>query len=66
MDMVDHFLWMVIYAGLISAFLALLWRRQRRQQVKLFLQVFLGMIGGGLALAWLMYFFPSGPPSPIP
>ncbi len=62
----SHFLLMVTYAALVSVFFALLWRRDRRAQGKLFLQIFLGMIGGGLALAWLMYFFPSGPPSPIP
>ncbi len=60
----SHFLLMVTYAALISAFFALLWRRGRRQQGKLFLQILLGMVGGGLALAWLMYFFPAGPPSP--
>ncbi len=62
----SHFLLMVTYAALVSVFFALLWRRERRAQAKLFLQIFLGMVGGGLALAWLMYFFPSGPPSPVP
>ena len=63
---VDHFVLMGLYAVLVSTFFALLWRRHPRQQLKLFLQVFLGMMGGGLALAWLMYFFPAGPPAPIP
>ncbi len=62
----SHFLLMVTYAALVSVFFALLWRRGARERGKLFLQIFLGMVGGGLALAWLMYFFPSGPPSPIP
>ena len=62
----SHFFMMVTYAALVSGFFALLWRRSVRPQVKLFLQIFLGMVGGGLALAWLMYFFPAGPPSPIP
>ena len=62
----SHFLLMVTYAALVSVFFALLWRRSPREQGKLFLQIFLGMVGGGLALAWLMFFFPSGPPSPIP
>ena len=64
--MPNHFFWMVIYAALVSGFLALLWRRGTREQVRLFLKVFLGMVGGGLAIAWLMYFFPAGPPAPIP
>lgn len=64
--MPNHFVWMVIYAALVSSFLALLWRRGVREQVRLFLKIFLGMVGGGLAVAWLMYFFPAGPPAPIP
>lgn len=60
----SHFLLMVLYAAMISLFFALLWRRAPREQGKLFLKIFLGMVGGGLALAWLMYFFPAGPPSP--
>ena len=64
--MLDHSLLMVIYAALVSAFFSLLWRRAPREQLKLFLQIFLGMVLGGVALAWVMYFFPSGPPAPIP
>lgn len=62
----SHFLLMVLYALLVSLFFAVLWRRGRREQVKLFLQFFLGMVGGGLLLAWIMYPFPSGPPTPFP
>ena len=64
--MLSHFLLMVAYALIVSLFFTLLWRRERREQVKLFLQIFLGMVGGGLLVAWLMYPFPSGPPAPIP
>ncbi len=59
----SHLFLMVIYAALVSTFFALLWRRGAREQGKLFMQIFLSMVGGGLALAWLMYFFPGGPPS---
>jgi cytochrome bd-type quinol oxidase subunit 2 len=62
----SHFLLMVLYALLVSVFFTLLWRRERKEQVKLFLQLFLGMVGGGLLVAWLMYPFPAGPPAPIP
>jgi cytochrome bd-type quinol oxidase subunit 2 len=62
----SHFLLMVLYALIVSLFFTLLWRRERKEQLKLFLQVFLGMVGGGLLVAWLMYPFPSGPPAPIP
>lgn len=64
--MLSHFLLMVLYALLVSVFFTLLWRRERKDQVKLFLQLFLGMVGGGLLVAWLMYPFPAGPPAPIP
>lgn len=63
---VSHFLLMVHYALLVAAFFTLLWRRKRAARVRLFLQLFLGLVGGGLALAWLMYFFPAGPPTPFP
>jgi Ni/Fe-hydrogenase subunit HybB-like protein len=62
----SHFLLMVVYALLVSLFFTALWRRERKEQVVLFLQLFLGMVVGGLAVAWLMYPFPSGPPAPIP
>lgn len=62
----SHFLLMVIYALIVSLFFAALWRRERRDQLILFLQLFFGMVVGGLLVAWLMYPFPSGPPAPIP
>lgn len=62
----SHFLLMVLYSALVSVFFAALWRRRLRDQAILFLQLFLGMVGGGLLLAWLMYPFPPGPPAPIP
>lgn len=58
----SHFLLMVLYALEVSIFFTVLWRRDRRGQVKLFLQLFLGMVVGGLLVAWLMFPFPGGPP----
>lgn len=63
---VSHFFLMVLYSAIVSLFFAALWRRDRKGQVKLFLQIFAGMVGGGLLLAYLMYPFPSGPPAPAP
>lgn len=62
----SHFLLMTVYALLVSLFFAVMQRREPRDQVRLFLQLFFGMMIGGLALAWLMYPFPAGPPAPIP
>ena len=62
----SHLSLMTAYALLLAAFFAILWRRQRREQVKLFLQLFLGLVIGAIALSWLMYPFPAGPPQPFP
>ncbi len=62
----SHFALMVIYAVQVSLFFAVLWRRRFRDRVRLFLQMMIGMVGGGLVLAWLMYPFPLSPPAPIP
>ena len=63
---VSHILLMTLYALLVSAFFALLWRSDARGRRKLFLQLFIGMLGGAILLGWLMYPFPSGPPAPVP
>jgi len=62
----SHALLMTLYALLVSLFFAVLWKRERQAQVKLFVQLLIGMVGGALLLAWLMYPFPSGPPTPFP
>ena len=56
---VDHFLIMTIYAVLVSGFFALLWRQERRERWKLFGLLVASLVLGGLAVAWLMYPFPS-------
>ena len=64
--MTHHVLLMAIHGLLVAVFFSVLWRRDRREQVRLFLQLLGGMIGGGLIAAWLMYPFPAGPPAPFP
>lgn len=59
----SHFSLMAIYAAMISVFFAILWRRSRGGQVRLFLQIFVSLMVGGLLIAWLLYPFPSGPPT---
>lgn len=58
----SHFGLLVLYALLVSGFLSLLRRRLPRQRVRLFLQLFVGLVGGGLLVACLMFPFPAGPP----
>ena len=55
----DHFGIMVLYAFLVSAFFALLWRQDRRERWRLFGVLIASLVIGGLAVAWLMYPFPS-------
>lgn len=55
----DHFLAMTLYALLVSAFFALLWRQGRRERWRLFGLLLASLVLGGLAVAWLMYPFPS-------
>jgi hypothetical protein len=56
---VDHFLIMTLYAFLVSAFFALLWREDRKERWKLFGTLIGSLVLGGLAVAWLMYPFPK-------
>jgi hypothetical protein len=56
---VDHFLIMTLYAFLVSAFFALLWREDRKERWKLFGTLVGSLVLGGLAVAWLMYPFPK-------
>lgn len=56
---VDHFVIMTLYALLISLFFALLWRNGRRERAALFVKLFLALVVGALAVAWLMYPFPA-------
>jgi uncharacterized membrane protein YfcA len=55
----DHFVVMMLYAFLVSSFFALLWRQERRERWKLFGLLMASLVLGGLAVAWLMYPFPS-------
>lgn len=62
----SHVLLMTAYAFLVSLFFSTLWRRDRKGQIRLFLQIFVSMVVGGVVFAWLMFPFPSGPPVPFP
>jgi len=62
----SHFLLMVIHAAVIAVFFALLSRHDTRERIKLFAQIFFAMLAIALVLAWLMYPFPSGPPTASP
>ncbi len=56
--MQSHFLHMLLYSTLVSAFLALLVRRETRARLRLGLTLWFAMVGGALVLAYAMYPFP--------
>lgn len=55
----SHLLHLLLYSTLVSVFLAALVRHTPRERVRLGLTLWLAMVGGALALAYLMYPFPG-------
>ncbi len=51
---------MIWYAILTALFFSLLWRETTRERLRLFLIVFLTLMGGGLLTALFMYRFTVG------
>jgi len=49
---------MLVYALATALFFTLLWKSERREQIRFFLFVFLSLFLGGIALAWVMFPFP--------
>jgi hypothetical protein len=54
----SHFLFMVVYALLVSIVFATLLKDVRREQLKTAAMMFGGFLGAALAISWLMYPFP--------
>jgi len=54
----SHFLHLLLYSTIIACFFAVLVRRTRREQLRLAVGLWLAMVGGALALAFLMAPFP--------
>ncbi len=50
----DPALLMLLHATLLAAFLALLWREEPRAVRRFFAFSWLALVGGGLAVAWLL------------
>lgn len=57
---------MFVHALILGLFFAFLWKEERQARLRLFFQVFLGLFLGGIALGWLMYWFPTKAPGPLP
>jgi hypothetical protein len=54
----SHFLFMVLYALLVSTVFATLLKDERREQLKTAAMMFGGFLGAALVMGWLMYPFP--------
>lgn len=54
----SHLVHLVLYSGIVAAFFAALLRRDWRQALKLGGVIWIAMVGGALALAYLMFPFP--------
>jgi cytochrome bd-type quinol oxidase subunit 2 len=54
----SHLFLMFVYALATALFFTLLWKSERREQIRFFLFVFLSLFLGGIALAWVMFPFP--------
>ena len=54
----SHFLFMVLYALLVSSVFAMLLRDDRREQLKTAAMMLGGFIAAALAISWLMYPLP--------
>jgi hypothetical protein len=55
----SHFLHMLLYSTIVSTFFAMLVRHTRRDRLRFGIGLWLAMVGGALALAYLMYPFPG-------
>lgn len=56
--MTSHFLHLLIYSTLVAAFFGALLRSRRAEQIKLAATIWAAMVGGTMALAYLMFPFP--------
>lgn len=54
----SHFLFMVVYALLVSIVFATLLKDARRDQIRTAATMFGGFLAAALAIGWLMYPFP--------
>jgi uncharacterized membrane protein len=58
--MTSHFLFMVLFAAIVSAVFAVLQRDTPAEQVRYGLTLFAGFVVAAIVLGWLMLPFPLG------
>jgi len=57
--MASHFLYMFLYALVVSIVFSLVMKKEKKQRIKFGVILFLCFIGFALVLSWVMYPFPS-------
>jgi hypothetical protein len=55
----SHFVHLIVFSTIVSVFFAVMLRRDRKEQIRLGGYLWLAMVGGALALAFLMVPFPD-------
>jgi hypothetical protein len=56
--MTSHVGLMIVFALFVSIVFATLMRDDPKQQLHFGAQLFAAFVGGGIALGWILYFFP--------
>jgi hypothetical protein len=54
----SHIALMFIYAVASGIFFSLLWKDDRKEQIRFFIILFCSLFLGGIAVGWLMFPFP--------
>ena len=55
----NHIVLMFLYAVLAGLFFALLWRRTRKERIKLSVVIFVSLFFGAILIGWVMFPFPE-------
>jgi hypothetical protein len=58
MQTTSHLLLMAIFAGCVAVVGGVLLKDAPREQARSAAGIFAGLVGAGLALAWILYFLP--------
>ena len=56
--MTSHVALMIVFALFVSTVFGTLMRDDPREQLRFGAQLFAAFVGGGIALGWILYFFP--------
>lgn len=55
----SHFLHLILYSSIVATFFAVLVRKHTKDRLRLLGLIWIAMVGGTMALAYMMYPFPN-------